>query len=75
MTRDEFIKAATEKYGDKYDYSLVTEESVRYETNVPIRCSRHGIFFTTPYQMLHGIVACFECFKEEWWENEHRGLQ
>ena len=69
MTREEFISAATELYGDKYDYSEVSEQGVRHGTNVIIKCSKHGIFYTTPYQFLHGIVGgCFECYKEKHWE-------
>lgn len=65
MDRGEFIKIAKELYGDRYDYSLVTEEGVKYESNVPIKCLKHGIFFTTPYQFLYGMVGCYECFVEE----------
>ena len=65
MTRDEFISAATEIYGDRYDYSLVTEQAVMYNSNVAIKCSRHGIFYTTPYHFLHDEFGCFECYQEE----------
>lgn len=59
MTREEFISAATEMYG----------------SNVAIRCSKHGMFYTTPYQLLHGLVGgCFECYKEKWWEDKEKGL-
>ena len=69
MTQEEFIKAATEKYGDKYDYSMVTEQGMLYGSNVPIKCYKHGLFWETPYMHLHGIICgCFECYKEENWE-------
>ena len=75
MTREELISAATEMYGDKYDYSEVTEQGVKYGTNIPIRCSKHGTFYTTPYQLLHGLIGgCFECYKEKWWEDKGKGL-
>lgn len=75
MTREEFISAATEMYGDKYDYSEVTEQGVKYDSNVAIRCSKHGTFYTTPYQFLHGLVGgCFECYKEKWWDNGEKEL-
>lgn len=75
MTREEFISAATELYGDKYDYSEVTEQGVKHDSNVAIRCNKHGTFYTTPYQFLHGLVGgCFECYKEKWWEDKEKGL-
>ena len=75
MTREEFINAATEKYGDKYDYACVTEQGVKYDTNVAIKCTRHGMFYTTPYMHLHGIICgCFECYKEENWGKKKREL-
>lgn len=75
MTRKEFIKAATELYGDRYDYSDITEQGLRNETNIPIRCSKHGTFYTTPYQLLHGLIGgCFQCYKEKWWGDLGKGL-
>ena len=65
MTLEEFLSAATELYGDKYDYSLVTEQGVRHNSNIAIKCSRHGIFYTTPYHFLHDEFGCFECYQEE----------
>ena len=70
MTKEDFIAAAQKKYGDKYDYSLVTDEGLKNQTNVPIRCSKHGLFWITPYMLLNGMVTCFECFKEEWWNKD-----
>ena len=68
MTRDEFIKEATEKYGTTYDYSFVSEDGVENNVNVQIRCNKHGAFWETPYQHLHGIIGgCFECYKEKNW--------
>ena len=72
MTREEFISAATEVYGDKYDYSYVSEQGVRYETNIAVRCNKHGMFYKTPYQLLHGPFGCFECYKEMEWKQEKR---
>ena len=75
MTREEFISAATKMYGDRYDYSEVTEQGVKFGTNIPIRCSKHGTFYTTPYQLLHGLIdGCFECYKEKWWGDKGKGL-
>lgn len=75
MTREEFISAATKLYGDRYDYSSITEQRVIREANIPIRCCKHGTFYTTPYQLLHGLIGgCFECYKERWWEDKEKGL-
>lgn len=73
MTRDEFIKEATEKYGDLYDYSLVKECDVRNNVNVPIRCGIHGLFWEMPYMHLHGIICgCFKCYTEKNWQKNLR---
>lgn len=70
MTREDFIKEVKNKYGDRYDCSLVTEEGIKNNTNVPIRCSRHGMFWITPYQLLNGMVACFDCYREDNWKSD-----
>jgi len=41
-TKEEFIKAAKEKHGDKYDYSKVNY--VGALTKVCIICTKHGEF-------------------------------
>lgn len=65
LTRDTFIKKATEKYGKKYDYSKVNY--VNSKTKVCIICPEHGEFFITPNNFLssskHGCPKC---------SNEHR---
>ena len=45
-TVEYFITKAKEKYGDKYDYSLV--EYVNNKTKVKIICPEHGIFEIMP---------------------------
>ena len=65
MSRDEFISAATEIYGDKYDYSSVDEQGVEYNSNIAVKCNKHGLFYITPYQLLHGEFGCLECYREE----------
>jgi Zn ribbon nucleic-acid-binding protein len=55
-----FIEKAINKYGDKYDYSLV--EYVNSKTKVKIICSIHGVFFKTPNDLLNGY-ECTECSK------------
>lgn len=74
MTRDEFINAATEIYGDQYDFSYVSEQGVKYGTNIAVKCYKHGMFYTTPHQLLTGQFGCFECYKEKEWGKELRGL-
>ena len=63
MTREEFMKAATDKYGDRYGYSMVMEQDILYNSNAPIRCYEHGTFWETPYQHLHGMIHCPGCRK------------
>lgn len=45
-TLEYFVSKAKEKYGDKYDYSLV--EYVNNKTKVKIICPEHGVFEITP---------------------------
>ena len=74
MTKEEFIKTVTEKYSDKYDFSAITEQGVENNTNVTVKCPKHGLFYATPYQLLHGDFCCFECYKEENWPKDKMGL-
>lgn len=52
LTKDEFIKRARAKHGDKYDYSEVNY--VNGDTKVKIICPIHGAFWQTPHNHLHG---------------------
>ena len=70
MVLEEFLKEAEEKYGQQYDFSYATEQGVENNTNIPVRCNRHGIFYTTPYMLLHGMFGCFECHKEKYWRQK-----
>lgn len=61
---ESFVSKAREKYGDKYDYSLVVYKDC--DTNVDIIChckdedgNEHGVFTTTPYGHLHGSECRF----------------
>lgn len=60
-TKEDFIKKAIEKHGDKYDYSKV--DYVNNETKVCIICPEHGEFWQKPSNHLHG-QGCFKCFHE-----------
>jgi hypothetical protein len=53
-----FIKKATEKHNDKYDYSLV--HYVKSQTKVKIVCSEHGVFLQAPAKHLWGR-GCPRC--------------
>ena len=73
MNKEEFISAATKIYGDQYDFSEVTEQGVKYNTNVAIRCNKHGLFWTTPMHILGGDIGCYECLKEKRKKNNEKG--
>lgn len=73
MTKEEYIQAVKEKYGERYDCSALTDNDLKNQANVQFRCDRHGVFYTTPYQLLHGIVGCFDCFKEKNWGDIEKG--
>ena len=60
-TKEEFIKKAREKHGDKYDYSKV--DYVNNATKVCIICPEHGEFWQRPNEHLNGR-GCHECAKE-----------
>jgi len=59
-TKEEFIKKACEKHGDKYDYSNV--QYVNNKTKVCIICPQHdhGEFWQTPNSHLRG-QGCPKC--------------
>ena len=56
--KDNFIKKAKEKHGDKYDYSLVVYKNCR--TKIKIICPIHGIFNQTPTGHLSNS-GCLKC--------------
>lgn len=64
-TTNEFIKEATEKHGDRYDYSKV--EYVNSKKKVCIICPEHGEFWQTPSKHLsgHGCLVCHNSRLEE----------
>ena len=57
---ESFLEEARAKYGDYYDYSLITEENYidRFH-EVRIICPKHGMFKQTPNLHLHG--GCLKC--------------
>ena len=56
---EEFIKAAQEIRGDKYDYSLVNYK--RMDVKVKIICPIHGEFEITPDRHLRSKFGCPFC--------------
>jgi very-short-patch-repair endonuclease len=57
--REEFIKKAIEKHGDKYDYSNVNY--INSKTDVEIICPIHGVFNQRPNNHLNG-AECPKCY-------------
>ena len=58
LTKEEFIKKAREKHGDKYNYDKV--EYVNNRTKVCIICPKHGEFWQQPNNHLNGN-GCPKC--------------
>lgn len=59
MNTKQFIEAAKQVHGDRYDYSkVVYEKSIR---KVEIICRHHGSFFVTPNNHLSKRVGCPTC--------------
>jgi uncharacterized protein YbbK (DUF523 family) len=52
ITQDEFIKRASIKHNNKYDYSKVNYKNAK--TKVKIICPEHGEFLQTPFNHLRG---------------------
>ena len=61
LSKDEFIKKAKEKHGNKYDYSKVNY--VDNKTKVCIICHEHGKFWQQAGSHLQG-VGCPKCANE-----------
>lgn len=53
-----FVEKATEKFGGKYDYSLVNYINSRHK--IKVVCKRHGVFEINPSTHLYG-VGCPHC--------------
>lgn len=58
VSKDDFIKKAKEKHGDKYDYTEV--EYTTASAKVKIRCKDHGVFLQSPNSHLSG-AGCPKC--------------
>lgn len=58
-SKEQFIKKAKEKHGNKYDYSLVEYKTV--DDEIKIICPIHGLFFQSPYNHLRTKYGCPKC--------------
>lgn len=61
--KNKFIENANKKHGNKYNYNLV--EFINYETQIKIKCPKHGIFEQTPSHHLK-TNGCFKCSKSNY---------
>lgn len=69
MTRKQnFINKAQEKFGTKYDYSLVDYSNAR--VLVTIICPTHGEFKTAPFDHLRSKYGCPECANDTRTKNQ-----
>ena len=58
-----FVAKATNKFGDKFDYSQV--DYVSCSNPVKIICPEHGEFWQTPQCHLHSRTGCPQCGREQ----------
>ena len=57
MSREDFVRRAMLKHGDRYDYSEV--EYTNSKSKVRIRCRKHGVILQSPSNHLrHGCQLC-----------------
>jgi very-short-patch-repair endonuclease len=59
---NEFVEKAKKVHSDKYDYSLVNYETAHIK--IQIVCKKHGFFYQTPHNHLHG-KGCPNCSKSK----------
>lgn len=62
-TATDFIKRATTKHNNFYDYSKVN--FVNMSTKVTVICPKHGEFFPTPSSHVNGKTRCPKCAMED----------
>lgn len=63
LGRNEFIKRATEKFGNKYDYSKVNYKT--RDDKVTIICPIHGEFSVLPESHLKSPTGCPKCSRNK----------
>ena len=59
LTQIEFIKRATDLFGDLFDYTKVDYKGI--DSHVTIGCRIHGEFTQTPYRHLKSKKGCPKC--------------
>ena len=62
-TKEQFIKDAIAKHGNKYDYSKVDHKNCH--TKVIIICPKHGEFKQDPTSHIHAGCGCNACGNEQ----------
>lgn len=72
LTTESFLAKYEEKFGKKYDTSLV--EYKDFETSIKIICPKHGVFEKTPHELMRGN-GCPKCglerrIKKKTWTRE-----
>lgn len=66
MTKKEkFITQSIEKFGDKFDYSKVTDINNKEIDKITIICPIHGEFVTTPKSFLISKYGCKKCANQQ----------
>lgn len=60
--QSEFIKAAKERFGDKFTYGKTKFKNL--STKVVITCPIHGDFEVTPRQFLQAKYGCRQCYND-----------
>lgn len=68
MTEAEFIEKARDKFGDRFDYSLV--KITGNQTKVKIICPVHGVIEQTPYNHLKYKSGCYKCSGQKGYTTE-----
>ncbi len=67
VSKDEFLRRARDKYGDKFDYSHM--DYTDYTTPVNIICPTHGDFMMQPMYHLNYAMGCVACSRDRMSEN------
>ena len=64
ITESEFLKRATQRFGDQFDYSAMRWRS--YKSPVKIRCRHHPVqeISITPEKHLQTLGGCRHCLRE-----------
>jgi hypothetical protein len=64
ISREEFLRRAQARFGDRYDYSEVIYKS--YKSPIKIRCREHPVksITVTPEKHLHTTGGCKFCLRQ-----------